>query len=202
MLFTNSRSIPINSNHNEIQVNTANISMRFSSKYNSNTVSKPSVQSMPDKQLPKMKWGAPVWFFLHTIASKIKPEQFSGMRESIIANIILICNNVPCPICSAHSKTYMMKTNFNAIQTPTDLQMFLFKFHNEVNARKNVPLYTYEEMVLHYSNAQIINIFNNFIFHFKDKHHNIRMISDDMHRERLIINIKNWFQSNLHKFYI
>ncbi len=95
-----------------------------------------------------------------------------------------------------------MKTNFNAIQTPTDLQMFLFKFHNEVNARKNVPLYTYEEMVLHYSNAQIINIFNNFIFHFKDKHHNIRMISDDMHRERLIINIKNWFQSNLHKFYI
>jgi hypothetical protein len=180
--------------------------MHFLSKYNNNnnTDIKPMVQAtIPEQQiLPKMKWGAPVWFVLHAISFKIKPEYFTEMRESIIANIILICNNVPCPICSTHSKTYMSKTNFDAIQTPKDLQMFLFKFHNDVNKRKNVPLYSYAEMELLYSSAQIINIFNNFILHFKNKHHSIRMISDDMYRERITKNIKIWFQSNIHKFNI
>ena len=203
MLFTNSRSIQINSDNRV--ANTPNINMHFLSKYNNNnnnTIIKPIGQTIQPVQqiLPKMKWGAPVWFILHAISFQIKPEYFTEMRESIIANIILICNNVPCPICSAHSKTYMSKTNFNAIQTPKDLQTFLFKFHNDVNIRKNVPSYSYEEMELKFASAQIINIFNNFIFHFKNKHHSIRMIADDMHRDRITMTIKNWFQSNIHKF--
>ena len=84
----------------------------------------------------QMKWGEPVWFFLHTISHKIKDDSFVQMRSDLLKYIYTICTNLPCPDCSNHAKTYLNGINFNNIKTKTDLQIMLFEFHNSVNARK------------------------------------------------------------------
>jgi hypothetical protein len=149
-----------------------------------------------------MKWGAPTWFMLHTFAEKIKPEHFNEMRDQLLQYIKSICINVPCPYCAEHATAYLNKTNFNTITSKEDLQLYLFKFHNEVNIRKKNPVFTWDQSTILYKSAKIINIFNNFIHHFKNKHHSLRMIADDMYRERISIVIKEWFELNLNKFEI
>ena len=195
MLFTNSRSVIINNNVKAINMPTQNIHTTISQI---KTVQPTPQPSIPQK--PKMRWGAPTWYFLHTLVAKIKPEHFSELREELIKNIVSICNNVPCPICAEHSTQYTGKTNFNSIQTQHDLQMYLFKFHNEVNTRKNIALFTYDELIEKYSKSHIINIYNNFVFYFQDKHHSIHMIANDMFRRRILSNIKKWFSANISKF--
>jgi hypothetical protein len=197
MLFTNSRSIIINNN---IKTNIMPMKNRQPTTSQLKTTQPTPILSQPQLQKPKMKWGAPTWYFLHTLVAKIKPEYFSELKEELIKIIISICNNVPCPICAEHSTQYTSKTNFNSIQTQHDLQMYLFKFHNDVNTRKNVPLFTYDELIEKYSKSHIINIYNNFVFHFQDKHHSIHMIANDMFRTRILSNIKKWFSVNISKF--
>lgn len=195
MLFTNSRSIIINNN---VRSSVMPIKIMHNTAPSIKSVQHTPLLSQPPK--PKMKWGAPTWYFLHTLVAKIKPEHFSELREELIKIIVSICNNVPCPICAEHSTQYTNKTNFNTIQTQHDLQMYLFKFHNDVNTRKKVPLFTYDELIEKYSKSHIINIYNNFVFYFQDKHHSIHMIANDMFRTRILLNIKKWFSSNLSKF--
>lgn len=195
MLFTNSRSVIINNYSVKSNTMPMKIIPNTTSQIN-------SVQPTLQTQKPKMKWGAPTWYFLHTLVAKIKPEHFSELREELIKIIVSICNNVPCPICAEHSTQYTNNTNFNSIQTQHDLQMYLFKFHNVVNARKNVPLFTYDELIEKYSKSHIINIYNNFAFYFQDKHYSIHMIANDMYRTRILSNIKKWFSVNISKFEI
>jgi len=150
--------------------------------------------------LPKMAWGAPTWFFLHTIAVKIKDEHFDEIKTSMIEFIVNICKHVPCPICAAHATKYIANTNVKAISTKTDLQHFLFKFHNDINSRKQVQQFTYDELNSKYTRGNTINIYNNFISHYNKKNHIMRLIADDMHRSRLVSNLSTWFKSNIDKF--
>lgn len=148
----------------------------------------------------KMKWGPPVWFFFHTIAEKVKPEEFPSIRGDILNNIVLICKNLPCPNCASHAADYMSKINLNAIQTRDDLKSLLFTFHNTVNQRKGYQLFTRQQLDDKYSTAVTVNIFNNFLLHFQDKHKSIRMIADDMYRKRISANLRDWFIANINKF--
>jgi hypothetical protein len=148
----------------------------------------------------KMKWGAPVWYFFHTLVEKVKDEYFLSMRTDIINNIVLICKNLPCPNCASHASDYMSKVNFSAITSKDDLKTLLFNFHNTVNQKKGYPLFTRQELDEKYSKAVTINIFNNFLIVFQDKHKSLRMIADDMYRQRLSASLKDWFMANYTKF--
>jgi hypothetical protein len=145
----------------------------------------------------KMKWGEPTWFFFHTIAYKIKDEHFTTIKTELLQNIYSICKNLPCPICSEHATEYMNKINFNNIRTKNDLKMLFFNFHNEVNKKKNYPIFELEKVDEKYSKAVTINIIQNFMLHFQDKHKSPRMISNDFHRGRLVISLKEWLNNNI-----
>jgi hypothetical protein len=166
-------------------------------------ISPQSVPIVTNNQITekKMKWGPSIWFFFHTLAEKVKEEEFLSIRGDIINNILLICKNLPCPNCASHATDYMSKINFNVIRTKDDLKTLLFTFHNSVNQKKGYPIFTRHELDDKYSKAVTINIFNNFLITFQDKHKSIRMISDDMYRQRLSVNLRDWFISNINKFY-
>ena len=96
--------------------------------------------AQPD-QPKKMKWGESVWFLLHTLSEKVKPESFLEMRQGFLNIIYIICTNLPCPDCSAHAKMYLDNNQFNSIQSPEQLKIFIFNFHNSVNSRKGFPIF-------------------------------------------------------------
>ena len=162
----------------------------------SNTI----VQEKVEEQPKKMKWGEPTWYLFHTLAHKIKEEQFSYLKLEILNIITTICNNLPCPNCANHATEYMRKLNYNSIRTKQDLKNFLYQFHNEVNAKKGFAIFPYEELDEKYSKAVTVNIIRNFMVYFQDKHKSIHMIANDMHRARISNNLKEWFNINIHYF--
>ena len=147
-----------------------------------------------------MKWGEPTWFLLHTLAEKIKDDQFVNIRASLLNIIYLICTNLPCPDCSNHAKTYLDGINFNTVQTKTQLKRLLFDFHNTVNKRKGYALFDYAELDEKYSKAVTINIIYNFMHFYNSKSFSIKMIANDIYRNRIIETIKNWFNMNIRCF--
>jgi hypothetical protein len=141
----------------------------------------------------KMKWGEPTWFLLHTLAEKVKEEHFDTVKDGLFDVIKQICTNLPCPDCSMHATQYLSSVNFNAILSKNDLRIMLFNFHNSVNLRKNLPIFSYDDLLAKYSFANTYNIFRNFIFFFQDTHYSIRMIAEDFHRKRVLSLLNNWF---------
>jgi hypothetical protein len=150
--------------------------------------------------LKKMKWGEPTWFLFHTLAHKIKDEQFQQIRIELLKLIASICANLPCPICAEHADHFIKSNPYYSIQSKQGLKDFLFKFHNEVNVRKGFEIFDYSNLDTKYNSANTINIINNFMHFFKDKSHSIRMIANDMHRGRLMTQLNSWFNANIQYF--
>jgi hypothetical protein len=94
----------------------------------------------------------------------------------------------------------MKYINFNSITNKRELQLFLFQFHNEVNKRKSVPLFEKDELSEKYSKANTINIIHNFFHFFKYRSRNVNMISLNLYRERIIKDLRLWFQQNIQHF--
>jgi hypothetical protein len=203
MQFVNSR--PSN-NFYQTQKNNQNIVIPLSNSYKkiiqNNVTPQKNITSIQPQINPqkKMKWGEPTWFLFHTIAEKIKPDEFHHIRVELLNIISIICNNLPCPDCANHASEYMNKINKNAIRSKQDLKLMLFQFHNVVNQKKKFPLFSIDELDSKYSNANTINIIQNFMHHFQDKHHSLRMIANDIHRSRISEQLKLWFNANIQYF--
>ena len=208
MLFTSIKKNNNNNNNNDNNIDTIN-TIPIISRRNAFTV-RPFIPQQQQQVIPivnndqinekKMKWGAPIWYFFHTLAEKVKENEFLSIRNDLLNNIILICKNLPCPNCAAHATEYMSKINFNVINSKDDLKTLLLDFHNIVNKRKGYQIFTRKELDEKYSKAITINIFNSFLIVFQDKHKSIRMIADDMYRQRLSIILKDWITNNYNKF--
>ena len=55
-------------------------------------------------------WGPITWNLLHTIAEKIYEDKFIYAKKDVIRIILLIIQNIPCPICRDHAEKYIKKT--------------------------------------------------------------------------------------------
>lgn len=158
------------------------------------------VNIIEQKKEKKMTWGEPIWFLFHTLAQKVKPESFPIVRAELLNNIFAICANLPCPLCTNHAVEYMNKINFNTIQTKEDLIRMLFTFHNEVNARKNLPIFHYDEVEKKYSLALTTNIIHHFFNNYDVKSRNVRMLANDFQKNKIVSNLKVWFSVNIQHF--
>jgi len=148
----------------------------------------------------KMKWGEPTWYLFHTLACKVKQEEFMKIRIELLQSIVSICSNLPCPLCANHAKEYIKQNGFYLIATKQGLIDFLYKFHNEVNKNKNVPLFEYDQLAIKYNSANTINIIQNFMVRFQDGSRNIKLIADDLYRKQLTRQLKDWFRNNIQSF--
>lgn len=205
MQFTGSRAANNTSRiPNTISLNN-NVS--FKPNYNiykmvSNTPNPITAVSDPKPEVEpvqKMKWGKPTWYMLHTLSEKVSETKFSEIRVGFLNLIYTICTNLPCPDCSAHAKTHLDNINFNNIQTKSQLKRILYDFHNVVNKKKGYATFPFSELDI-YSKAITENIIRHFFIHYDVKNKSIRMISDDIFRNRIIQNIKSWLQVNISYF--
>lgn len=168
---------------------------------NSMPITSKSVAS-PHENLskPKMLWGRHTWFLFHTIAEKIKDERFDQLRNEIIHLIYTICMNLPCPLCTEHAKEYLANSDLLKIQTKEQLKYELFKFHNTVNRRKDYPEFTVEQLNTMYKTAVPRVIIQNFLIHFNSKSKSVRLIADELYRQKVTQNLKGWFDIHLSDF--
>jgi hypothetical protein len=192
---------PIQNNNNvqsAVRINSVEKTIQTTSVEIVNQIIKQNpVVSPTISQQKKMKWGEPTWYLFHTLAEKVKEEYFHTIRYELLNTIVIICKNLPCPDCANHATEYMKKVDFNSIRTKQDLKLMLFQFHNVVNQKKQFPLFSINELDSKYSNANLVNIIQLFMFHFQDKHHSIRMIANDLYRSRIAEQLKIWFNNNI-----
>jgi len=160
----------------------------------------PSQEETPEPLVNKMRWGQPIWFFFHTIAEKVKADSFPVIRHELLSHIYNICSNLPCPTCSSHAKDYFRGVNFDMIQTKEDLKTMLFAFHNAVNVRKGVNPFPRDQLDDKYSRAVTKNMIYYFLFHFQEKYNNVKIMADNMYRERQAKIIESWLMSNIQHF--
>lgn len=146
-----------------------------------------------------MTWGAPTWTLLHIIPEKINYDNFVKNKDSIIRLIMTICSYLPCPNCSKHANEYMKRVNFLAIKTPEDLKKMLYIFHNSVNQRKGYAEYSYDNMNK-YIGLDYTTVVNEFMFHFQKKIYAPNLIAQQMHRQKQVEIVKNWFRENSYLF--
>jgi len=154
----------------------------------------------PVKKSTGMLWGKPTWYMLHCLAEKIKPEHFPRLRMELLNIILRICNNLPCPDCANHASAYMNSINFDNIQTKGQLKLMLFQFHNSVNVKKEFSVFEYKDLDSTYKNMSMVDVINNFFYHFLKPTYSGRMGTDNFHRTRTVRDLKEWLRNNISYF--
>ena len=144
-------------------------------------------------------WGQPTWVFFHTLAEKIKEENFDDEKIKIFNIIANICNNLPCPDCKLHASMYIKKNKLTNIKSKHDLKKYFFTFHNEVNRRIKVEEKKIEYLEVYKTN-NLKDIFINFVKQFSKPVYNNRLMMDSLNRNLIMKEVIKYFQENLNKF--
>jgi len=218
----NSNILNINNNNNNNQIFNNNLSfgkklLSRITKSNSIIINNSKQQTMNENNMlnnittnddnnneslenTKLRWGPSTWFLFHTLAEKINEEDFDKLKNELIDLIKGICINLPCPNCSNHATQYIQNLNYVSIRNKNDLKIFLFNFHNDVNRRRNVKLFSLDELNSKYSKSNTLNIINNFISVFQYKNKSFNMIANEMQKQRQLEIFKSWIKTNIQSF--
>lgn len=145
-------------------------------------------------------WGPPIWSLFHTLTFKLKEENFNVIGKIVYNYIKRICYILPCNECSSHCKIFFSRIKENDVNTKQKLINTFYIFHNEVNKRKNKPLFKFEDIGL-YKNHNLINDYNNFARFYSTKG-NLSQINEEFHRKRLLLEFRKWLMSNINNFII
>tara|TARA_Y100001980_G_C14513990_1_gene289359 strand:+ start:385 stop:840 length:456 start_codon:yes stop_codon:yes gene_type:complete len=141
------------------------------------------------------EWGSITWIFLHTLAEKIKENEFEKIRIDVINIIILICNNLPCPDCAKHASEVLKVAYLSNIKSKKHLIEFLRQFHNIVNIKLKKNEFTREDIKDKYKNNNLLLLFNNMINVYKSIKTSERLMTYNMQRNKnlnkVISNINN-----------
>jgi len=141
-------------------------------------------------------WGPCTWYLFHTLAEKIKEEEFYENKQVLLDLIIRICSNLPCPDCQGHAKQQMSMLRPNNIKTKQDLKLMLHSFHNIVNRRLNKPQMSEDELIKKYSLANTNNIVLLFIQTWGRTSRNPKLIAEDLHKQRLVTDFTTWWRNH------
>ena len=178
-----------------INLNVSNM-QNYTKTYKSAKIQSSNVDVNVNENRKKIRWGEPFWIFFHILAEKVKEESFASIRKDLLSIIYVICSNLPCPDCSSHAIAYLNGINFNNLKTKEDLRYALYNFHNAVNIRTRAPLFSKVELESKYKRGVLPKSYEVFMYYFKMKHNNIRLMTDDLHRHKLSTTIDEWFQKN------
>ena len=138
MFLLNPRTNIYKYKENNINMNLKRIPASRNNRYIQNKTLEENKVVEKKPRVKEMLWGEPTWFLFHTLAEKIKEEEFLNLRFELLGYIKKICGNLPCPTCAQHATKYLNGVNFNTIQTKKDLQFMLFSFHNDINKKKKL----------------------------------------------------------------
>lgn len=138
----------------------------------------------------KETWGNNIWFLFHSLAHKIKEDKFEFHKNNIVFIIKTICNTLPCPDCSRDATAMLNKIDFNIIRNKSDFKMFIFNFHNAINAKLKKPLFNYEELDNKYQNINIDALYNNLHIIYTTNTNIPQLMSSSFHKNLIFPKIK------------
>ena len=147
----------------------------------------------------KDTWGNNVWYLFHTIAEKIKDDEFNNIKDDIFFVIKTVSTNLPCPECSSDANALLNKVDFNNIKNKDDLKTFVFNFHNQVNKKLNKPMFDKELLDTKYANASIHSLYNNFFIIFSSNSNVPQLMSASFHRQHNLPKIRDCLNKILTK---
>jgi hypothetical protein len=144
-----------------------------------------------------MEWGKYTWFLFHTLAEKIKSDEFVKYKSLIIKIIVGICSCLPCPVCTKHASEYLKMYPIYSVKNKEDLKRYIFIFHNTVNKKKNKEIQNPKilEMYKKANLPAIITIFNQ---KFKTSAPNL--MAEQMFRKNKLNEINLLLRNNFHIF--
>ena len=138
----------------------------------------------------KETWGNNIWYLFHSLAHKISEDKFELQKNNIIFVIKNICNTLPCPDCSKDASAMLDKIDFNTIRNKTELKMFLFNFHNAINAKLKKPPFHYENLDNKYQNVNIDALYNNLYIIYNTNTNIPQLMSSSFHKNLSFPKIK------------
>ena len=131
-------------------------------------------------------WGTYTWIFFHTLAEKIKEEEFENNKSLFINIIIKTCNHLPCPECSEHATSVLKQAYLNNIKTKKHFIEFLRQFHNIVNIKTNKSELIRSDIVDMYKNNNLSIIFINMVKIYKSIRGSERLMTYNFHRDKFL----------------
>jgi hypothetical protein len=132
--------------------------------------------------LSKETWGNNIWYLFHSLAHKIREDKFESQKNNIIFIIKTICNTLPCPDCSKDATIMLSKIDYNNIRNKNDFKMFLFNFHNAINAKLNKPQFSYESLDSKYQNVNINALYYNLAIIYNINTNIPQLMSSSFHK--------------------
>ena len=143
-------------------------------------------------------WGTPTWYFFHTMVEKIKVEHYNDIKVNILGYIKKLCTVLPCPDCRDHAVNYLRNFNIGQMPTKEHMKMFMFNFHNTVNARLGHRQYLLQDLEI-YKRGNFVKIFYYCKQEMMRPRHN-KLLADSMSRRININKMEKWLQENSNKF--
>jgi len=148
----------------------------------------------------KSIWGPAVWYLFHTLAFKIKNDNFDEMKNSLLGFFVLISANLPCPECTEHAQQETRNLDKSKITNKKQLCTYFFNFHNKVNARTNKKIFTIQEYVAKYNKAVTRNVISNFFMNMTKSDHNVKLMINSFYKSNALLSLKKWIIQNASKF--
>ena len=143
------------------------------------------------------EWGNAIWYLFHTLAYKLHSEE-SAHADELFKIFLQICNNLPCPKCREHAVKIMSKQK--RVKGKKELEIFMWKFHNDVNIslkRKEMSYADYEAMYIKANTWQIVRYF---VQTMKKNTRVPRMMLDSYHRNKCVASFIKYINKNRHRF--
>lgn len=145
-------------------------------------------------------WGPITWYVFHGLAEKIKEDLFYENKAQMIALIRAICNNIPCPECREHAKFTLQKLKIETINTKEDFQKFLWSFHNIINKKRGIEIFTFDDCKKKYEKINLDKTVRSFILLWSKNLNIVRLMSDSLHRNLFLDKFSKWYLENRDKF--
>jgi hypothetical protein len=142
--------------------------------------------------MSKSVWGPATWAMLHCLVLKIKDD--ANNIEQLKTMISSICDNLPCPYCTAHAQGIIQKSNFSKIKDILSLKVFVFQLHNKVNEILKKPQMQYSVHLEKYKNLNLIMVINTFIKAFNNNSGTTMMLYS-FHKKQVTEQLRNYFKN-------
>lgn len=133
-------------------------------------------------------WGIPTWLFLHSLLAQMPPSVYS---EETLKQIKALCSILPCPDCAAHATAYLSQISFAQVPTVEACRRMLWVFHNTVNMRRRVPIFSYESMDV-YLKTNLAVVYRVFLKEFTRPRQIPKLFIDSMLRRRIVHDFQTW----------
>lgn len=143
-------------------------------------------------------WGTITWIFFHTLAEKIKDEEFENNKEIFINIIIKTCNHLPCPDCSQHASNVLRHAFLNNIKTKKHFIEFLRQFHNIVNIKINKQELSREGIKNLYKDNNLSLVLINLINTYRSIKTSERLMMYNFYRDKFLRELNSDMQNIKH----